>query len=292
MLRLFNMFAATEASGPTIHIAPGEVTRIGDIAITNSMIYGWITAVIIAIIFISVAQMATLRPRKGFIQFVEIGVDFIIGLIANSLGSREKAIKYAPYFATIFFFVLFNNWFGLLPGVGEAVTANENPLFRPFTADLNGTLAAAVVTMVLVQTFAIRESGLVRHIRHYFAGSLKNPATYLFGIFEIFTEFTRVISLALRLFLNVVIGEIIIAVFAYLGKVAAPITSLPFVMLEMVVALLQAYIFVMLSVTYLAVAIKHDHDESHEAMHDALPDETVPDVGHAKEAAGKRVGTV
>ena len=275
-------FLAAESTGPTIHIAPGEVTTIGGFTITNSMVYGWIVSLIILAIFITVARMMTIRPRRGFIQFVEVGVDFIIGLIASSLGSREKALKYAPYFATIFFFVLFNNWFGLLPGGGEAVTVGDNPLFRPFTADLNGTLALAVITMVLVQTFAIKESGFTRHVRHYFAGSLKNPATYLFGVFEVFTEFTRVISLALRLFLNVVIGEIIIAVFAYLGKVAAPITSLPFVMLEMVVAMLQAYIFVMLSVTYLAVAIKHDHDEEHgETDHESIPESSKTRKAHA-----------
>ncbi len=291
MLHLLNKFAA-ESSGPVIHISPSEVFTIGGVSITNSMVYGWLTALLIIVIFISVAGMATIRPRRGFVQFVEVGTDFIIGLIANSLGSREKAIKYAPYFATIFFFVLFNNWFGLLPGVGEAVKAGETPLFRPFTADLNGTLAAAVVTMVLVQTFAIRESGFLRHLRHYFAGSLKNPATYLFGIFEIFTEFTRIISLALRLFLNVVIGETIISVFSFLGKFAAPITSLPFVMLELVVAMLQAYIFVMLSVTYLAVAIKHDHADEHDEQETGLPDEAVADVGGSKSARGRRVGSV
>jgi len=264
---------AAESSGPVIHIAPTVVTHFKGYEITNSMIYGWISAVIIGIVLITVARMVRLRPRGGFIQFIEAGVDFIVNLITNSLGSRKKALKYAPYFATIFFFVLFNNWLGLLPGVGESVTAGENPLFRPFTADLNGTLAAAVVTMALVQTFAIKESGFIRHMRHYFAGSLKNPATYLFGIFELFTELTRVISLALRLFLNVVIGEIIISVFAFLGKSGAPITSLPFVLLELVVAVLQSYIFVMLSVTYLAVAIKHDDDDAHaDEGHDSVPD--------------------
>jgi F-type H+-transporting ATPase subunit a len=269
---LLTKFAAESSDGPVIHIAPTVVTHINGFPITNSMLYGWIASVAICIMLISVARMVHLRPRGGLIQFVEAGVDFIIGLIANSLGSRAKALKYAPYFATIFFFVLLNNWLGLLPGVGEAVKAGENPLFRPFTADLNGTLAAAVVTMVLVQTFAIKESGSIRHMRHYFSGSLKNPATYFFGVFELFTELTRVISLALRLFLNVVIGEIIISVFAFLGKGGAPITSLPFVMLELVVAVLQSYIFVMLSVTYLAVAIKHEHDDHPEDDHDSVPE--------------------
>ena len=107
------------------------------------------------------------------------------------------------------------------------------------------------------------------HLRHYFNGSLKNPMTWFLGLFEILGEFTRIGSLALRLFLNVAIGEIIITVFAFLGSKAAPITSLPFVILEMLVGALQAYIFVMLSVMYLAVAVKHH--EQHDAEDHAEP---------------------
>jgi F-type H+-transporting ATPase subunit a len=273
-------------NGPTVHITPIEVFTIGSFSITNSMLYGWISAFVICVTLITVAKMAKVYPRRGLIQLVEAGTDFIVNLVGSSLGSRQKALKYGPYFATIFFFVLLNNWLGLLPVVGESIRIGDTPLFRPFTADLNGTLAAAVVTMVLVQTFAIKESGFVKHVRHYFAGSLKNPATYLFGIFEIFTEFTRVISLALRLFLNVVIGEIIISVFAFLGKNASPLTSLPFVILELVVAGLQAYIFVMLSVTYLSVAIKHDHDDTHVADEINRSDESNEGVSIT---TGKRV---
>ncbi len=115
--------------------------------------------------------------------------------------------------------------------------------------------------MFTIQYFAVRESGFIKHLRHYFAGKLWNPLTYLVGFYEVFNELIRVFSLALRLFLNVAIGEILISVFSYLGKFAAPITSFPFLFLELSVALLQAYIFVMLSVTYLSLAIKHGHDE-------------------------------
>jgi len=265
---MFTLFAeAAEKSGPSIHISPAPVTEIAGFTITNSMIYGWIASLVIIVLLIIAAKKIKLMPARGPVQFVEIGVDFIINLVSNSLGSREKGLKYGPYFLTFFFFVILSNWLGLLPGVGEAIKVGETPLLRPFTADLNGTLAAAVVTMVLVQYIAVKESGLAKHIGHYFNGSLKNPATILFGIFEIFTEFTRVISLALRLFLNVVIGEIVIAVFAFLGSAAAPLTALPFVLLELAVAGLQAYIFVMLSVTYLAVAMKHSAEhEGHEPV--------------------------
>ncbi len=258
---LFTSFAATE-TGPPVHIAPSGLFELNGFTITNSMVFAWVCSVLIIVVLAIIAKRMTLRPKGGFTQIVEIGTDFITGVLENSLGDRAKALKYAPFFVTIFFFIALSNILGLLPGVGEALTYHEKPVFRAFTADLNGTLAAAVISMTMIQYFAIRESGFIRHLRHYFAGKLWNPLTYLIGVYEVFNELIRVFSLALRLFLNVAIGEIIISVFAYLGKFAAPLTSFPFLFLELGVALLQAYIFVMLSVTYLSLAVKHGHDES------------------------------
>lgn len=267
MRALFLNFAAEK--GPAVHIAPGELFEIAGYTITNSMLFMWVCSTIIFLALAGVARRMTLRPKKGFTQFVEIGTEFIMSVLEGSLGSRAKAVKYAPYFVTIFFFIVFTNIMGLLPGVGEAVTVGEDPLFRAFTADLNGTLAVAVISMTLVQYFAMRESGFIKHLRHYFAGKLWNPLTYVVGFYEVMNELIRVFSLALRLFLNVAIGEIIIAVFSYLGKFAAPITAFPFLFLELGVALLQAYIFVMLSVTYLSLAINHGHDEDEALEHTA-----------------------
>lgn len=275
MFDILARFAATESEGPAIHITPGELFKIGDIAVTNSMLWGVISSVLIVILLITAAQRMTIRPKRGFIQFVEIGTEFIISTIQNALGSRKKAIKYAPFFVTAFFFVMLSNWLGLIPGGGEAILYNNQPVIRPFTADLNGTLAASVVMMVLVQYFAIRESGALKHLRHFFAGSLKNPATYFLGIFEIFSEFTKIGSLALRLFLNVAIGEAIIAIFTYLGGFAAPITVLPILLLELFIGALQAYIFTMLTIMYLSAAIKHEHDADELERHEL-----------AKQAAG------
>jgi F-type H+-transporting ATPase subunit a len=262
------LFAASEESGPAIHITPGEVFTIGGYSISNSMFYGAITSVFLIILFSIVARRMTIRPKRGFIQFVEIGTEFIISTIQNSMGSRKKAIKYAPYFVTAFFFIMFSNWLGLAPGVGEAIKIGDNPVLRPFTADLNGTLAAATVMMVLVQYFAISELGFKRYVRHYFAGSLKNPGTYLLGIFEMFSELTRIGSLALRLFLNIAIGEVIIAIFTYLGSFAAPITALPFIIFELFVGALQAYIFTLLLIMYLSGAITHGHTAEEEHEHE------------------------
>ncbi len=279
---LLGRFAAE--SGPAVHITPTVVFTIGEFQVTNSMLYGAICGLLTMIVLVYIAKRMTLRPKGGFTQIVEVGTDFITNLLESSLESREKAVKYAPYFVTVFWFVLFSNWLGLLPIVGEAFTSAhtagvEAPLFRPFTGDLNGTLAIATITIVMVQYFSIKETGVKKHLRHYFNGSLKNPLTLFLGIFEMFSELTRIFSLALRLFLNVTIGEIIIAVFAYLGSVAAPITALPFTILEFLVGALQAYIFVMLAIMYLAVAVKHADHEAHEDPDHEL---TVDDVVQAE----------
>ncbi len=251
-------------AGPVIHIAPGGLFTWHGYTITNAIFFGWICAILFFILFVYIARRMTLRPKGGFTQIVEIGTEFITDTVENSVGDRQLALKYAPFFTTVFFFLMLTSLCGLLPGVGEAFTFHGTPVFRAFTADLNGTLAVAAVSMIMIQYFAIRESGIVRHLRHYFAGNLKNPLTYLAGVYEVLNELIRVASLSLRLFLNIAIGEIIISVFAFLGKFAAPLTALPFVVLEIGVCILQAYIFVMLSITYLSLAIKHGEEHTSE----------------------------
>lgn len=257
---MFNRFAD---NGPHIAIAPEKLFEINGIAITNSMLYGWICAVLVVGFLFWAKRKINLAGTKGVASLIDAGVEFIVSTMADSLGSRKKAVQYAPFFVTTFFFILLNNWLGLLPGVGIALQYDGTALLRPFTADFNGTIAMAIVMIIIVQTLAVRESGLLKHLRHYFQGSFKNPMTIALGFMEIFSELTRVISLALRLFLNVVIGEILIAVFSYLGGGLAPLAALPFTLLELFVGLLQAYIFVVLCISYLAVATSHNHDEAH-----------------------------
>jgi F-type H+-transporting ATPase subunit a len=276
MINLFTMFAATSAeNGPAIHVAPGEVFHIGSVAITNSMIYGWIVSLVIIALMVTIARRMTIKPKGGVIQLVEAGTTFVTNVVDNAFDNKDVGRKYIPYFVTVFFFIMISNWLGLLPGVGEAITRNENPLLRPFTADFNGTLAIGLVTMGVVYTASVREfGGIKKYVRHFFIGSPLNPLYLIIGLLEIFTDLTRSLSLSLRLFLNITIGEIVIAVFTYLGGFVAPAAVLPFVLLEIFVGFLQAYIFVMLSIMYLAIAVNaaHDHHDEESALtEDVLP---------------------
>lgn len=261
MTNLLQLFGAGEA-GPIVHVAPNTVFTIGGFNVTNSIFYGWICVILICVLMIWVARKVTIKAKGGPVQLFEYGVEFVANLVEGAFDDRKKARKYVPFFIVLFFFILLNNWLGLLPIVGEGIKAHGNPIFRPFTGDLNGTLAMGVVTMAMVYTASIRESGgFFKYMRHFFVGSPLNPMYFLIGIIEMITDLTRVLSLSLRLFLNITIGDIVIAVFAYLGHVVAPITALPFTLLELGVDALQAYIFVVLAVMYLAMTVNGHHDE-------------------------------
>jgi F-type H+-transporting ATPase subunit a len=200
-----------------------------------------------------------------------------MNLVENSFNDPSVGYKYVPYFVTIFFFILFNNWSELMPIIEGAFTRGSVPLFRPFTADLDATFAMGAVTMGLVYYASVKESGgMRRYLSHFFVGSPKNPLYFIIGLLEMLTDLTRVISLSLRLYLNVTIGMIVIDVFAYLGHIIAPISALPFYLIESFICVLQAYIFTVLSVMYLAVAVNHAKDHN-DLAHEDLTEGDVPE---------------
>ena len=262
MTNLFLHFAAD--AGPNIHVAPAAVFQLFGLNITNSILYGWISTLVIITLMIYIARQVTVKPKAGIVQYIEAGADFISDLVTSNFDNKAIGRKYVPFFVTLFFFILLNNWLGLIPFVGEGLHVGESPLLRPFTADLNGTLAAGVFTMIFVYAASIRESGgFFKFLKHFFVGSPLNPLYLIIGILEMFTDLTRLLSLSLRLFLNITIGEIVISVFSYLGRGAAPLTALPFTLIELVVGALQAYIFTVLAVNYLTIAVNHasEHEQ-------------------------------
>ena len=281
-MSVFPVLLAAE-DGPSVHIAPGGVLHIGTFSITNSILYGWVCIALMTLLLIWVARRVTVHPKRGLIQFIEIGAEFITSTVESGFEDKSRAKKYVPYFVTLFFFLLINNWLGLLPGVGEAFTIHGVPLLRPFTGDFNGTFAAAVITMGMVYVSSVREAGGVgKFLGHFFVGSPLNPLYLLIGLLEMFTDLTRVFSLALRLFLNVAIGEIVIAVFSFLGHILAPLTAAPFTMIELFVGALQAFIFTILSIMYLAIAVNHatEHEREH------LTEEDAPETMTARSVIG------
>lgn len=280
ILQSFVQFAAEDS--PKVHVAPGEVFTIGGLSITNSMLYGWIVAVAIVLFLTWVARRVALHPKGGVVQYVEAGVEFVTNFVEGAFNDKAIGRKYVPFFVTLFFFVLLNNWLGLLPFVGEGLQINGHPLFRPSTGDLNMTLAIGLVTMVVVYVASVKEvGGFGKYLRHFFIGSPLNPLYLVIGLIEMLTDLTRVLSLSLRLFLNITIGEIVIAVFAFLGgallphSVLSPVAALPFTLLELGVGALQAYIFAILGTNYLAISVNSAQSHAHDDLTEGETPETI-----------------
>lgn len=282
---LISLFGVGEA-GPVVHVAPGTDFTLLGLHITNSILYGWIIAVIISVALVVIGRRVTVRPKGGITQYVEVLTGFAIDMVESAFVDKKTARKYVPFFVTLFFFILLHNWSGLIPGVGDALQAHGHPLLRSMTADLNTTIAMGLVTMAVVYAASIREAGgFVKYVRHFFIGSPLNPLYFAIGIIEMVTDLTRALSLALRLFLNMTIGEIVIAVFAYLGgllapgSVLSPIVATPFTLLEIGVGALQAYIFVVLAVNYLAISVNGSQ------AHDLTEEEGTETIVAAPEGA-------
>ncbi|MCA9346065.1 F0F1 ATP synthase subunit A [Candidatus Saccharibacteria bacterium] len=278
MMPLISRIASS--SGIHVSLKADKVFEVGGITVTNSMLYGAIVALFMGFLLVRYSKKSAVKAKKGFVSILEMIVEFIVGMLEGTFGSKEKAYKYAPIFGTFFFFIIFSNLLGLLPFVGPGLTAEGSPLLRPFTADLNGTIAMSVFAIVTVQYLSIKAQGVKGHLKHYFSDKPLNPLNFFIGILEVFGEFTRILSLSLRLFLNTAVGEILVSVFTSLvlkgGR--TPVAVIPIILFELLVAGIQAYVFTVLSATYLSLAIAHAHDDEHQQ--EALKVEELPDVNN------------
>lgn len=269
---MLGLFAAE--SGIHISLKAEPLFDLGPLTVTNSMVYGLLVAVVITVVMIWAARRISVLPAKGPAAWFEIMMEYVTNLLTGPMGTRERAARFAPVFGFYFVFIMITNLLGIIPLVGPAIEYNGTPLFRPFTADLNGTIAMSVIAILIVQYLSIREQGGKKHLQHYFSDKPWNPINLFIGILEVFGEFTRVISLSLRLFLNTAVGEILIAVFTsmILASGRTPLAVIPILLFEALVAYIQAYVFTVLAGTYLGMAIAHadHHDDHHPAR---MPDQ-------------------
>jgi len=224
--------------------------------ITNSLVLSLLTAALLVGGGFFVAR--TLKFVPGKIQSTaELVIDSLLDLTAQVAGDRKQAAKFFPLAATIFLFVLFNNWIGVLPGTGslgfyESIDGHDTfvPFFRSANADLNTTLALALIAVLTIQLFAIQKLGFFGHAGKYM-NFTHGPIQFLVGLLELVGEFARVLSFSFRLFGNIFAGEVLLIIVMSLVPVFVP---LPFIFLEFFVGFIQALVFAMLTLVFLKVA--------------------------------------
>lgn len=254
------------ASGTGVPLAAEPVLHIGPLALTNAMLFGLVTAAGVLTLFTIAARRSSVRPKSKFAFGIENLVDFLYNIAYENFGDRQKALKHLPLLLTLFTFILFSNLSGLLPGVGTVITQTpegEVPLLRAFTTDLNATLALAVLTIGLVQFYAIRELGIIGHLKHYFTNKPWNPMNLFIGLIEVMGEFIRILTLSMRLFGVIYAGEVLLHVIGELAGNFGWAATIPVYLMEIFFSAIQAYLFVMLTTVYLSIATQHQDEEHH-----------------------------
>jgi F-type H+-transporting ATPase subunit a len=258
----------------------GEVGRIGSFPITNSMIVTWIVAIGL-IIFAQIATRNIQQIPAGAQNFWEWLVESLHNFLEGIIGPKLVK-KTFWFFATIFIFILFANWAGLIPGIGTigyGVQTDhgfklEQPLFRGVNADLNMTLAMALVFFACWIFWAIQANGPLGLLKHLFApkgestGALKFLLIIVFfavGFLEIFSILFRPISLSFRLYGNIFAGENMLEAMSNLVPHLGWLLPIPFYFMELLVGVIQALVFMLLTAVFTMLIMPHD--EGHEKAH-------------------------
>lgn len=244
-----------------VSIAPEVITHIGGFKITNSIIA---TALVDAVLVSTVFVIRThLKPIPGKLQSIaESAVSYFYDTTEQIAGKFTNTIF--PWFASFFIFIFITNIMGLLPGFGSigffTHAQGEEvflPLLRAGTSDFNVTFALAVVSLVVTHYYAIKFNGVAEYLKRFFSF---NPIFLFVGILEIVSEFTKIVSLSFRLFGNIYAGEVVIHTITGLFAFVAPI---PFLLLESIVALVQALVFSMLTMVFMTILITPHTEKAH-----------------------------
>ncbi len=257
--------------------------QVGPFSVTNSMIMTWIVAVGM-IIFARIATRNIKPVPDGAQNFWEWLVESLYEFLEGIIG-HDLVKKTFWFFATIFIFILFTNWAGLFPGVGTmgwgVPDANGHlehiarPLLRGVQADLNMTLAMAMIFFVCWTIWALQANGFGGFILHLFGpkgdttGALKVLMILVFivvGLLEVVSIVFRPVSLSFRLYGNIFAGENMLESMAIMGGPAFGwLLALPFYAMELLVGVVQALVFMLLTAVFTLLICTHE--EGHEHAH-------------------------
>ncbi len=237
------------------HLGPQVITHFLGIPITNTFFSVLIVDVILIGIGLIVFFTSKTIPTK--IQaFFELVLEFIED-IGKILPDKIKKIL-LPILFVWFIFIWFNNWFGLFPGMETIVVHTEHgvvPLLKGASSDLNLTSAMAIVSFVIVEGTVLIYAGIKGWFKHFFhSGPLALiPLFIAIGVLELILEPVKFITLAMRLFGNILAGETLISTLSHI-----PLMAVPFLLLEVLVGVLQALVFITLTISFLGLMLNNE----------------------------------
>jgi F-type H+-transporting ATPase subunit a len=259
-----------------------EIGHVLSFPITNSMVVTWVVGLFL-IIFAQVAMRNVKLIPDGVQNFFEWLVESLYEFLKGVLG-EHLVNRTFWFFATVFIFILSANWVGLIPGVGTVGWGHQTshgfaidqPLFRGVNADVNMTLAMALVFFACWIIWALQEQGPIGFLKELFApkgesnGILKVVLVVVFfaaGCLEMISILFRPVSLSFRLYGNIFAGEKMLETMGDLVPGFGWLISVPFYFMELLVGLVQALVFMLLTAVFTLLICQH-HEEAPGTVHD------------------------
>lgn len=238
---------------PHISIKAEPLFRLFGFPITNSYLS---SIIVLGLFFILCLYFRTqftlpLAKRSRFFFLILFINKSLYNFFSSILGPKIDILF--PVVSSLFIYILIQNWFGLIPGVGSLLIASV-PIFRGGTADINATLALGLFSVIITQYYGVYFLGLRQYLHKFF--NFSNPIALFTGFLEIISEFSKIISFTFRLFGNIFAGEVLLTIVAFLVPVLA---SFPFLVLEIFVGFVQALVFSMLTAVFINMATIEHH---------------------------------
>jgi F-type H+-transporting ATPase subunit a len=238
-----------------ISIIAEPLFHIAGFPVSNSMLVGWVMSIALIVFGLVACRNLALVPRGEQNVFEGI-LEHVLAMVDSVTHNRDQSKKFFPLIATIFLLVVSVNWAGLLPGAGSIGLRQVHegkeiliPFIRSTSADLNFTIALAIISVVAVQVTGIVSIGLFKYAGRFI--NFSNPLNFFVGILELISEIAKLISFSFRLFGNVFAGEVLLTVMTVLVPYIIP---LPFLALEVFVGFIQAFVFAILTLVFLKMA--------------------------------------
>lgn len=250
-----------EESGLHIALAAERLFYIWGWPITSSTLAMWLTMAVLILIGFAVNRKLSLVPGK-LQNLFEMVFEYLLDMMEKTLESRTLALRYFPFITTIFLFILAANWLHFLPIFGTITIEHEHhmiPLLHGVNADLNTTLALAIISFFVIELSGILTLGVLKY-GSKFVNFSQGAMGFIVGLLELIGNLARLVSFSFRLFGAIFAGEVLLMV---VGAFVPYILPVPLMAFEAFIGLLQAAIFAILTLAFIKIAVEEPHG-SHE----------------------------
>lgn len=253
--------------GLNISLSPEILFYLGSWPISNTFFWSVLVTIFLIVSAIIFGRNLKLVPGKLqniFEMLVDAAYDFVISIV----GSEKKAKRIFPLVFTMFFFVLFCNLLTFIPGqaaVSLQTSQGTVPLFRAIIADYGLVFVMTLVSVIIMQIVTIAVSGPLAYISKFF--NFTSPLNFFLGFMDLVGELAKVVSLSFRLFGNIFAGEVLVAVILFLAPFFLP---LPFMFLSILTAVVQPFVFSVLTLVFISMASEAPEMEEAETKEKAI----------------------